>query len=175
MRGFNRAIIAGNLTQDPEVRYTVNKKAFVRFGVAVNNTFKNANGELQESTDYINVVVWGPMAENCGKYLKKGRPVLVEGRIQTSSFDAKDGSGKRYMTDINASNVIFLGSGQGTSSGQNSGSGMNYPSSSGGYTQMPSMSYDSDFGRSIGESNFGGDVSQGFANGNTNDETDIPF
>ena len=173
MNGFNRAIIAGNLTKDPEVRYTVNKKAFARFTVAVNNNFKNANGELQENTDYINVVVWGTQAENCGKYLKKGRSVLVEGRIQTSSFEAKDGSGKRYMTEINASNVIFLGSGQGSSSGQSSGAG--YPSASDAYTQMPSsMSDDSGYGRSIGESNFS-DISQGFANGNTNDETDIPF
>ena len=175
MKGFNRAIIAGNLTNDPDLRYTVNKRAFARFSVAVNNSFKNANGELQESTDYINIVVWGPMAENCGKYLKKGRPVLVEGRIQTSSYEAKDGSGKKYMTEINASNVIFLGSGQGSSSGQSSGSGMSYTSSSGGYSQMPSMSDDSDFGRSIGESNFGGDMSQGLSDGNTNDETDIPF
>lgn len=175
MNGFNRAIIAGNLTKDPEVRYTVNKKAFARFTVAVNNNFKNANGEVQESTDYINVVVWGNQAENCGKYLKKGRPVLVEGRIQTSSFEAKDGSGKRYMTEINASNVIFLGSGQGSSSGQSSASGASYPSSSDGYQMPSSMGGDSDFGRSIGESNFGGDTSQGFADGNTNDETDIPF
>ena len=167
MRGFNRAIIAGNLTKDPEVRYTVNKKAFARFGVAINNSFKNANGELQENTEYINVVVWGPQAENCGKYLKKGSPVLVEGRIQTSSFEAKDGSGKRYMTEINASSVMFLGSGQGSSSGQSSNSG--------GYSQMPSMGGDSGYGMSIGESNFSGDMSQGFSGGNTSDETDIPF
>ena len=169
MRGFNRAIIAGNLTQDPEVRYTVNKKAFARFGVAVSNSFKNANGEQQETTDYINVVVWGSMAENCGKYLKKGRPVLVEGRIQTSSYEAKDGSGKRYSTEINALNVIFLGSGQGSSSGSGSG----YQSSE-SYSQMPSADGDSDFGRSIGESNFGGDMPQEFSNG-SNDESDIPF
>jgi single-strand DNA-binding protein len=175
MNGFNRAIIAGNLTNDPDLRYTVNKKAFARFGVAVNNRYKNANGEVQESTDYINVVVWGNQAENCGKYLKKGRPVLVEGRIQTSSYEAKDGSGKRYMTEINASNVVFLGSGQGSPSGQSSSSGESYPSSSGGYQMPSSMGGDSDFGRSIGESNFGGDSSQGFANGNSNDETDIPF
>ena len=60
MRGFNRAIIAGNLTRDPDVRYTVNKKAYARFSVAVNSTWKDANGELQENTEYINIVVWGP-------------------------------------------------------------------------------------------------------------------
>ena len=168
MNGLNRAIIAGNLTKDLEVRYTVNKKAVARFTVAVNNSFKNANGELQENTDYINVVVWGSQAENCGKYLRKGRSVLVEGRIQTSSFEAKDGSGKKYMTEVNAFNVIFLGSAQGGSSGQ------------GAYTQMPSSmneptSGDSDYGMSIGESNFSGEISHGFSGGNTNDESDIPF
>ena len=100
MRGFNRAIIAGNLTNDPEVRYTVNKKAYCRFTVAVNNRYKDNNGEYKDSTDYINVVAWNQIAETCGKYLKKGSPVLVEGRIQTTSYDAKDGSGKRYTTEI---------------------------------------------------------------------------
>ncbi|MBQ3653837.1 MAG: single-stranded DNA-binding protein [Synergistaceae bacterium] len=161
MRGFTRAVIAGNVTRDPEVRYTVNKKVFTRFGVAVNTTWKNANGELQENTDYINIVVWGPLAETCGKYLKKGRPVLIEGRIRTGSYDAKDGSGKRTSTEIFADNVVFLGSGQG---GSDSGGG--YSRSSSG---MDSQSYgaqtsrDDDFGMSIGESGFGGDTSQGFA------------
>ena len=99
MRGFNRAIIAGNLTRDPEVRYTVNKRAYARFTVAVNNRYKDANGEYQDSTDYISVVAWGATAETCGKYLKKGSPVLIEGRIRTGSYDAKDGS-KRYTTEV---------------------------------------------------------------------------
>ena len=63
MRGFSRVIIAGNMTQDPEVRYTVNKKAFCRFGVAVNSSWKNANGEVQENTDFINIVAWNQTAE----------------------------------------------------------------------------------------------------------------
>ena len=175
MRGFNRAIIAGNLTRDPEVRYTVNKKAYARFGVAVNSTWKNANGELQENTEYMNIVVWGPMAENCGKYLKKGRPVLVEGSLRTTSYDAKDGSGKRYSTEINASNVVFLSSGQGSSdsAGQSSGMGASTP------YDMP-MPSGEDFGSSIGESGFsgGGSYTQGFANDNNSmsgDASSIPF
>ncbi len=161
MRGFNRAIIAGNLTKDPEMRYTVNKRAIARFTVAVNYRYKDANGEFKDSTDYINVVAWGSWAEICGKYLKKGSPVLVEGRIQTGSYDAKDGSGKRYTTEINMSSMVMLGSSQG-----DSGSGGGYSRSSSG---MESPSYgmpsggDDDFGRSIGESGFGGDTSQGFA------------
>ena len=167
MRGFNRAIIAGNLTKDPDLRYTVNKRAYARFGVAVNNKWKNSNGELQESTEYINVVVWGPMSENCGKYLKKGSPVLVEGRIQSSSYEARDGSGKRYMTEVNADNVVFLSSREPGSSGTSSGQPSSYQPSFGGFS--PS---DDDFGKSIGESGFGGAFSPGFADNDNNGMAD---
>ena len=109
-RGFNKVILMGNLARDPEIRYTVDKRAMARFAVAVNNTWKDKNGELQESVDFIPVVVWGPSAENCERYLKKGSPGLVEGRIQVRSYEAKDGSGKRYATDVVASGVTFLGS-----------------------------------------------------------------
>ena len=177
MRGYNRAIIAGNLTKDPDLRYTVNKRAYCRFGVAVNNNWKNANGELQESTEYINIVVWGAMAENCGKFLKKGRAVLVEGRIQTTSYDAKDGSGKRYTTEVNADNVVFLGSGQQGASG--GGSYQSSPKQTVDYgAYVPS---DEDFGKSIGESGFGGGFPADFANDNSGisgkiqDDSDIPF
>ena len=176
MRGFNRAIIAGNLTRDPEVRYTVNKRAFARFGIAVNSRWKNANGEMQENTDYINVVAWGNTAETCGKYLKKGSSVLVEGRIRTGSYDAKDGSGKRYTTEVWIDNMVMLGaSGQNASGGGYQSSGYQ-GSSSGGYTPG-----DEDFGKSIGESGFGGGVfSQGFADDNNgmpdgNSDGGIPF
>ena len=80
-----------------------------RFAVAVNNTWKDKNGDIQQSVDFIPVVVWGPMAENCERYLGKGSPVLVEGRIQVRSYEAKDGTGKRYSTDVIASGVTFLG------------------------------------------------------------------
>ncbi len=110
MRGFNRAIIAGNLTRDPDLRYTVNRRAVLSFTVAVNYRYKNNNGEYQDGADYIPVVVWGPQAESLGKFLKKGSPVLVEGQIRTRSYEAKDGSGKRYVTELIAGNVVMLGS-----------------------------------------------------------------
>lgn len=119
MRGFNRAIIAGNITRDPEVRYTVNKRAYARFGVAVNYRYKDSNGEYQEGTDFINVVAWGALGETCGKYLKKGSPVLIEGRIRTDTYEAKDGSGKRTSTEVMADNMVMLGSGQGQDGGSN--------------------------------------------------------
>ena len=187
MRGFNRAIIAGNLTRDPDVRYTVNKRCYARFGVAVNYRFKNANGEYQDGVDYINVVVWGPMAENCGKYLKKGSGVLVEGRIRTSTYEAKDGSGKRTTLEISADDVQFLSSGQqqSSSSGSSSNFGGNYQKSS---VSVPDFGYvptDEDFGKSIGDrgfegfgvSNFGDNSSSALSNKlpENVDESTIPF
>lgn len=172
MRGFNRAIIAGNLTRDPEVRATVNKRTYARFTVAVNNRWKNANGEIQENTDYINVVAWGNTAENAGKYLKKGSPVLIEGRIRTGSYDAKDGSGKRYTTEILVDNMVMLGSreGGGASYGQQSAGVVGTDYGTGGYT--PS---DEDFGRSIGESGFGGgEFSGGFQDNSNSDNNGTP-
>ena len=156
MRGFNRAIIAGNLTRDPDLRYTVNKRAYARFSVAVNYRYKGENGEYQEGTDYINVVAWGTLGETCGKYLKKGSPVLIEGRIRTGSYEARDGSGKRYTTEIMADNMTMLGSRE--QSGSSSGQPSSYQPSFGGYS--PS---DDDFGKSIGESGFGGTFPPGFA------------
>ncbi|MBQ7152018.1 MAG: single-stranded DNA-binding protein [Synergistaceae bacterium] len=170
MRGYNRAIIAGNITRDPEVRYTVNKKAYARFSVAVNSRWKNANGEFQDSVEYINIVTWGVTAENCGKYLKKGSGVLVEGRISTSSYEAKDGSGKRYMTEIVADNIQFLSSG-----GQGQGGGSYSRQQAPQSAPQDFMPGDDDFGKSIAESNFGGFPPE-FPNENLpQDNSDIPF
>ena len=107
-RGFNKVILMGNLARDPEMRYTADRRACAKFAVAVNNTWKDKSGEKQESVDFINIVVFGPMAESCEKYLSKGRPVLVEGRLHTSSYEAKDGTGKRYSTDVIASGADQL-------------------------------------------------------------------
>lgn len=109
-KGFNKVMLMGNLARDPEVRYTASKQAVANFPIAVNRAWKDKNGELQESVDFITVVVWGSTAENCERYLKKGSPAFVEGRLQTRSYEAKDGSGKRYVTEVVASDVIFLGS-----------------------------------------------------------------
>ena len=177
MRGFNKAIIAGNITADPEVRYTVNKRAYARFGVAVNYRYKNSNGEMQEGTDFINVVAWGNTAETIGKYMKKGNPILVEGRIRTGSYEARDGSGKRYTTEIWVENFTFLGGGQQGNNQQNSGGNFSRSSGSDFDNYVPS---DEDFGKSIGESGFGNFSSGGFGssltqNSNMTDESDIPF
>jgi len=124
MKGYNKVVLIGNVSRDPELRYTINKRAYVRFSVAVGYSWKDQNGEIKENVDFIPVVAWGPLAEFCGKYIKKGSGVLVEGRIQTGSYEAKDGSGKRYTTDVLASTVQFVGSKRDDSGDR--GTGRNY-------------------------------------------------
>lgn len=104
---MNRVILIGRLTRDPEMRSTSNGMSVTRFTIAVTRTYQDQNGE--RGADFINCVAWRKQAENIAKYCKKGTQVAVEGRIQTGSYDAQDGS-KRYTTDIICDNVSFLGS-----------------------------------------------------------------
>ena len=108
MASVNRAIIIGNLGNDPELRYTQNQNAVATLNIATTDYRNDANGERQEITEWHRVVVWGRQAENCSKYLAKGRSVYVEGRIQTRSWDDQSGQ-KRYTTEIIAQNIQFLG------------------------------------------------------------------
>ncbi|HEY6394591.1 MAG TPA: single-stranded DNA-binding protein [Candidatus Binataceae bacterium] len=105
----NKAILVGNLGRDPEVRYLPSGQAVANFSIATSESFTDRNGAKQERTDWHNIVVYGKPAEACGKFLKKGRQVYVEGRISNRSYEAKDGSGKRYVTEIVAQRVQFLG------------------------------------------------------------------
>lgn len=103
---FNRAIIVGNLTRDPELRSLPSGVQVATLGVATNRVWKDKNGAKQESTDYHNVVVFGRQAETTAQYLRKGSSVLVEGRMQTRSWDAADGT-KKYRTEVVADRVQF--------------------------------------------------------------------
>jgi single-strand DNA-binding protein len=102
----NKIILMGRLVRDPEVRITPSEKTVCTFTLAVNRRFKNAQG--QNEADFINIVVWGKIAENCGNYLTKGQRALVEGRLQLRSYEAKDGSGRRYVTEVIAETVEFV-------------------------------------------------------------------
>jgi single-strand DNA-binding protein len=108
----NKAIIVGNLGRDPELRFTQGGQAVAKFPVATTERWKDQQGQLQERTEWHNIVVWGKQAENCGQYLAKGRQVYVEGSIRSRSYDDKDGN-KRYITEIVARDVRFLGGGGG--------------------------------------------------------------
>ncbi|MGB0620630.1 MAG: single-stranded DNA-binding protein [Myxococcota bacterium] len=108
MAGVNKAILVGNLGRDPELRHTPNGQAVVNFTLATSESWTDKSGERQERTEWHRIVVWGRQAEMCNQYLSKGRTVYVEGRIQTREWEDKDGN-KRYTTEINASNVNFIG------------------------------------------------------------------
>lgn len=110
MLNLNRAQILGNLTRDPEMRYTPNGQAVTSFTVATNRRWKGRDGAADgEATEYHDIVVWGKQAESITPMLKKGAPVFVEGRLQTRNWEGQDGV-KRYKTEIVSENIIVLGS-----------------------------------------------------------------
>ena len=105
----NKVILVGNLGKDPELRYTSSGTAVASFSLATSERFKDRSGEQQEKTEWHNIVVWRNLAEICGKYLHKGKQVYIEGRIQTRSYDDRDGN-KKYITEIVADQMQMLGS-----------------------------------------------------------------
>jgi single-strand DNA-binding protein len=119
---LNKVLLIGNLGKDPEVRFTPGGKAVGRFPLATSETWNDQDGQRQERTEWHNVVVWGKQAETCGQYLSKGRQVFVEGSIRTRQYDDKDGN-RRYMTEVIAQRVQFLGGDRGRSSDAPRGGG----------------------------------------------------
>ena len=109
MASYNRVQLIGNLGQDPELRYTQSQTPLTNISVATTEFRNTADGGKQSFTDWHKVVIWGRQAENCCKYLRKGSPVFIEGRLQTRSWEDQNGQ-KRYSTEVVASNVQFLGS-----------------------------------------------------------------
>ena len=109
----NKVILVGHLGKDPEVRFTNSGSAVARLSVATSEVWNDRDGNRQERTEWHNVVVWGKQGEHCGQYLAKGRQVYVEGSIRTRSYDDKSGN-KRYVTEVVAQRVQFLGGGGGT-------------------------------------------------------------
>ncbi|GAB4281182.1 MAG: hypothetical protein Kow0029_26190 [Candidatus Rifleibacteriota bacterium] len=111
MVSMNRVIIAGNLARDPELKETQNGNPMTVFPVAVSRKWKSSTGEDQKETSFFRIIVWSSNAKNCAKYLKKGRPVLVEGRLETRSFTGNSGETK-YFTQVVGDKVIFLNNGK---------------------------------------------------------------
>ena len=104
----NKVILLGRLGQDPEIKYTPSGAAVCNFSVATTEAWTDKQGQKQEKTEWHRIVVWGKLAELCNQYLAKGRQAFVEGRLQTRSWDDKDGT-KRYTTEILANSVQFIG------------------------------------------------------------------
>jgi single-strand DNA-binding protein len=157
--GVNKVILVGNLGADPDMRYTPSGQGVCELRIATSESWNDKNGQRQERTEWHRVVVWGKRAEVCSKYLAKGRQVFVEGRIQTRTYDDKDGN-KRYITEIIAADVQFLGGGGREGAGGGGGGG-----GKGGRSDDPPPPSDADMG---GGGGYGG-------GGGGGPDDDIPF
>lgn len=115
-RSLNQVTLMGNLTRDPELRQTPTGQNVTSFSLALNRSYKDASGEWQEATDYIDIVCWGPLAERVAQYLSKGRRCLVQGRLQSRSWE-QDGA-KRSKVEVLANDVTFLDSRGGGDGGE---------------------------------------------------------
>ncbi|UCG51253.1 MAG: single-stranded DNA-binding protein [Candidatus Latescibacterota bacterium] len=108
MSGVNKVILVGNLGADPQLRYTPNGTAVANFNLATTERFTNRNGEREARTEWHRVVAWAKLAEICSEYLKKGKQVYVEGRLQTRQWEDQSGN-KKYTTEVVATNMVMLG------------------------------------------------------------------
>jgi single-strand DNA-binding protein len=154
--GVNKVILVGNLGADPDMRYTPSGQGVCELRLATSESWNDKNGQRQERTEWHRIVVWGKRAEVCSKYLSKGRQVYVEGRIQTRTYDDKDGN-KRYITEIIAADVQFLGGGgrEGAQGGRSGGRSDEAPPPS--------------------DADFGGGAGYGGGGGGGGPDDDIPF
>jgi len=146
MASFNKVILVGNLTRDPEVKYTTGGTAVAEIGLAVNRQwFDKQSNERKEEVTFIDVTLWGRQAEVAGEYLAKGRPVLIEGRLQLDSWEDKQSGQKRSKLRVVGENMTMLGG-----RGEGGGSG------GGGGGSAPSRSYGGNRGGSSGGGSSGG-------------------
>ena len=131
MASFNKVILLGNLTRDPEVRYTPKGSAVTDLGIAVNRQYTLENGEKREEVTFVDVTFWGRTAEVAGEYLKKGRPIFIEGRLQLDTWDDKQSGQKRSKLKVIGETMQMLGSprsGGATDNGDDSGGRPGRPS-----------------------------------------------
>jgi len=118
MASFNKVILLGNLTRDPEVRYTPKGSAVCDLGIAVNRVYTTEGGERREEVTFVDVVLWARLAEIAGEYLRKGRPVFIEGRLQMDSWDDKQTGQKRTKLRVVGESMQLLGSRPGGAGGE---------------------------------------------------------
>ena len=145
MPNYNKVILMGNLTRDPEVKYTSGGTAIAKLGMAINRTWTNKEGEKQEETTFVDVDAFGRQAEVIGQYLKKGRPVMIEGRLKLDQWDDKQTGQKRSKLGVTLEGFQFLDSGGGGGGGNGGGgySQGNAPAASSG-SSAPSASLPED-------------------------------
>ena len=135
MASLNKVLLMGNLTRDPEVRYTPKGTAVGDLSIAVNDSYKAQDGTIKETVTYIDIEVWGRQAETCKQYLTKGRPVFIEGQLRLDQWE-QEGVKKSKMK-VRADRVQFLGGGQGGQGGGGQGGGYRSGGSSGGGESAP--------------------------------------
>ena len=172
MANINRVTITGNLTRDPDLRSLPSGTAVCELGVAVNHRRKDQSDQWVEEPNYFNVVVFGAQGQNCAQYLSKGRPVAVDGRLRWSSWEDKNGGGKRSKVEIVANVVQFLGS-RADSGDQGGGGGQG----GGGQTQGHDQGNQGFAGSDVpaDTSDFGDPVPAGGGGGGGGNDDDIPF
>jgi len=117
MASFNKVILVGNLTRDPELRYTPKGVAIAKIGLAVNRTWRNEAGETKEEVTFVDVDIFGRTAENVGQYMRKGSPILIEGRLRLDSWEDKQTGQKRNKLTVIGEVVQFLGGNRGVEAG----------------------------------------------------------
>jgi single-strand DNA-binding protein len=136
MANVNKVILIGNVTRDPEIKYTAKGSAVTEIGMAINRFFTTEGGEKREETTFVDVTLWGRQAEIAGEYLKKGRPVFIEGRLQLDTWDDKTSGQKRSKLRVVGENLQLLG---GRPGGGDGGGGADSddssPASGGNYTR----------------------------------------
>jgi single-strand DNA-binding protein len=119
MTGFNRVVLVGNLTRDPQLRQIPSGTAVADMGLATNERYRNREGEMAESTCFVDIVAWGKQAESCNQYLAKGSPVLIEGRLQYDQWQTAEGQ-KRSKLRVRADRIRFMGKAAGAEQGRQS-------------------------------------------------------
>jgi single-strand DNA-binding protein len=158
MASFNKVILMGNLTRDPELRVTPKGTAVCQIGLAVNSTYKDKEGNQKEEVTFVDVDVFGRQAEVIAKYMSKGRPILIEGRLKLDSWESKEGD-KRSKLKVVLENFQFVGSRADSGGGESSGGGGSGPDDSAPPPRAPNR----------GSAASGGPKSAGV------DEEDVPF
>lgn len=141
--GLNRVMLIGNLGQDPELRFTQGGQAVLNLRIATNESYMNKDGERQDRTEWHSVIVWGKRGEGLNKVLSKGKQIFVEGRLQTRSWEDKQGGGKRYATEVVATEIVLLGGGQGQGQPRSPGAA---PGMGGGRSDRPASDRAPDMG-----------------------------
>ncbi len=138
-RGLNKVMLIGHLGNDPELRVIPSGQSVANFTLATNESYKDSSGNLQERTEWHRIVVWGRLAEICQQYLKKGRQVYIEGKLQTRSWDDTKTGEKRYATEIVCSDMQMLGSAREGGFSQGGGNTPQYGQNSSGYGSSSSQ------------------------------------